>query len=323
MRGLARDFTRVFFITDVHGSEVCFRKFLNAAKVYDANVLILGGDILGKAIIPIITRDGPKYTCNLFGNNLIMNTKEELNSTIKMIRDAGFYPFVGSEEEVSAMDEDRAKLNSTFEKLMIESVDAWMKLAYERLKGTSVKCFISPGNDDILAIDSHLRGDGEVVFNPEQKVVKIDDEHEMITLGYTNHTPWKSPREVDEEKLLSMIEAMCVQVKDMKNCLFNLHCPPIRTLLDQAPALDAEFKPITKGGEVQMIAAGSVATRHAIEKYQPLAGIHGHIHESKGMVKIDRTTCYNPGSDYNEGILKGLVLKLGDGKIKSYNFTSG
>jgi Icc-related predicted phosphoesterase len=320
---MGRDFTRLFFITDIHGSDVCFRKFLNAAKVYDANVLILGGDITGKAIIPIIEKDGPMYTCNLFGNNLVMNSKEELDLTIKMIRDAGFYPFMGSEQEVRAMDADREKLDFTFEKLMVESIDSWMKLAYERLKGTGVKCFISPGNDDILAIDEHLRDDGEVVFNPEQKVVNIDDKHEMITLGYTNHTPWKSAREVDEEKLLAMIEAMCSQVKDMKNCLFNIHVPPIRTLLDQAPALDSDFKPITKGGEVQMIPAGSVATRQVIERYQPLAGIHGHIHESKGIMKIGRTTCYNPGSDYNEGVLKGLVLNLGDGKIKSYNFTSG
>ena len=320
---MGRDFTRVFFITDVHGSDVCFRKFLNAAKVYDANVLILGGDITGKAIIPIIERDGPKFSCNLFGNKFVMNSKEELDSKIKMIRDAGFYPYVSSEEEVRAMDSDRTKLDSIFEKLMVESIDAWVRLAHERLKGTGAKCFISPGNDDILAIDEHLKDDGEVVFNPEQKVVKIDDKHEMITLGYTNHTPWHSAREIDEDQLRSMVEGMCSQVSDMKNCLFNIHCPPIRTLLDQAPALDSDFKPITKGGEIQMIPAGSVATREAIEKYQPLCGVHGHIHESKGITKIGRTVCYNPGSDYNEGILKGLLLNLGDAKIKSYNFTSG
>lgn len=319
---MGRDFTRVFFVTDVHGSDKCFRKFLNAAKAYDAGVLILGGDITGKAIVPIIEKGGEKYSCKFFGNNLVMNSREELDSTIKMIRDSGFYPYVACEEEIRAMDTDKAKLDRVFEKLMVESIDRWMVLARERLKGTDVKCFISPGNDDILAIDEHIK-DGGVVFNPEQTVVRIDEMHEMITLGYTNRTPWNSAREVDEDQMRSMIEGMCSQVSDMKNCLFNIHCPPIRTLIDQAPALDSNLKPIVKAGEIQMIPAGSLATREAIEKYQPLCGIHGHIHESKGIAKIGKTTCYNPGSEYTEGVLKGLVLNLGDGKIKSYNFTSG
>jgi hypothetical protein len=49
---------RIYFATDVHGSEVCFRKFLAAAKVYEADVIILGGDFAGKAIVPVLTQDG-------------------------------------------------------------------------------------------------------------------------------------------------------------------------------------------------------------------------------------------------------------------------
>lgn len=314
--------TRLFFVTDVHGSEKCFRKFVNAAKFYEAQVLILGGDITGKMVIPIVDQSNGAYNCRFLGNEITIKSKEDLENTTKNIRDAGFYPYLSNPAEVEGLQADKTKIDALFEKLMVESIDRWVKLAHERLAGTGVKCYISPGNDDIFAIDAHLI-DTEVVFNPEGKVVQVGDSHEMITLGYTNHTPWNSPREVDEDKLESMMEDMCGKVADMKNSLFNIHCPPIQTVIDQAPALDSTLKPIVKGGRVEMIAAGSSATRKVIEKYQPLAGIHGHIHESRGFVKIGRTNCFNPGSEYTEGILRGLMLDLEDGKIKNYAFTAG
>ncbi len=314
--------TRVYFVTDVHGSDKCFRKFVNAAKFYEAQVLVLGGDITGKMVIPIVDQGNGTYHCRFLGNELVLKLKEELDATITNIRDAGFYPHMSNPQEVAELTANKPKLDALFEKLMVESIDRWVKLAHERLSGTNVKCYISPGNDDILAIDSHLPDTG-VVFNPEGKVVKVDESHEMITLGYTNHTPWNSPREVDESRLEVMLEEMCGQVRSMENCIFNIHCPPIETIIDQAPALDSTLKPIVKGGQIQMTAAGSSATRKAIEKYQPLAGLHGHIHESRGLVKIGRTSCFNPGSEYTEGILRGLVIDIEDKKIKNYAFTAG
>ncbi len=314
--------TRIFFTTDIHGSEKCFRKFVNAAKFYDANVLVLGGDITGKTVVPIVEQNDGTYTCRFLGNNMRLKTKQEVDDVLKNARDAGYYPYKTTPKEVQEISGEKGKVDALFEKLILESIDDWMRLANERLAGTGVKCYISPGNDDTLAIDSHLVDTG-IVFNPEKKVVKIDDHHEMITLGYTNHTPWDSPREVDESKLEAMLEEMNSQVQDMKNCIFNVHCPPINTIIDQAPALDETFRPIVKGGQVQMTSAGSLAVRRAIEKHQPLVGIHGHIHESHGTVKIGKTQCFNPGSEYTEGILRGLLLDLEDGKIKNYLFTSG
>jgi Icc-related predicted phosphoesterase len=314
--------TRLFFVTDVHGSDKCFRKFVNAAKFYEAQVLILGGDITGKMVIPIIDQGDGTYACRFLANEMTLKSKEEVDNTIKNIRDTGFYPYLSNPKEVVELQADKSKLDTLFAKLMVESIDQWVKLAHDRLAGTGVKCYISPGNDDILAIDEHLIDTG-VVFNPEDKVIQIDDSHEMITLGYTNHTPWNSPREVDEEKLEEMLEEMCAKVRQPSNSLFNIHCPPIQTLIDQAPALDSTLKPIVKSGQIQMTAAGSSATRKVIEKYQPLAGLHGHIHEGKGTTKIGRTICFNPGSEYTEGILRGLVLDLEDGKIKNHMFTAG
>jgi len=66
-----------------------------------------------------------------------------------------------------------------------------------------------------------------------------------------------------------------------------------------------------------------VAVREAIEKYKPLLGLHGHIHESRGVVNIGRTLCINPGSEYGEGIIRGAIVDLAKDKVLSYQLTSG
>jgi Icc-related predicted phosphoesterase len=245
-----------------------------------------------------------------------------VNETVKNIKDSGFYPHLTEPKEVEELSAKPELVHELFKKLMKESIEGWMKLAEERLKGTGIKCYVSPGNDDFFEIDEALDG-ATYVINPEEKTVFIDDEHEMITLGYANHTPWNSPREVDEDVLQQKIDRMTAQVKNMKTTLFNLHVPPINTVIDQAPKLDANLKPVISGGNIQMTSAGSTAVRASIEKYQPLAGIHGHIHESRGMVKIGQTMCFNPGSEYNSGILKGLLCDVEKDKVKSYMLTSG
>src|SRR6202165_5417107 len=49
---------RAFFVTDIHASDRCFRKFLNAARFYDCKVLIMGGDMTGKMLVPIVDHGG-------------------------------------------------------------------------------------------------------------------------------------------------------------------------------------------------------------------------------------------------------------------------
>ena len=59
--------TRVFFTTDLHGSTVVFKKFINAGKFYEAQVLILGGDMIGKMIVPIVSQGGGRFSANYLG----------------------------------------------------------------------------------------------------------------------------------------------------------------------------------------------------------------------------------------------------------------
>jgi len=314
--------TRLFFVTDVHGSDRCFRKFVNAGKFYNANILVLGGDITGKMIVPIVKQPDGTHKAEFGGTAFEIKTQEQLAEVMKNIKDSGFYPFMAEPKDVEELSAKPELVPPLFKKLMKESITGWMKLAEERLKGTGIKCYVSPGNDDYFEIDEALDS-ATYVINPEEKMVDIDGEHEMITLGWANHTPWNSPRECDEDVLHQKIEKMTVQVKDMKKALFNLHVPPINTIIDQAPKLDATLKPVISGGSIVMTSAGSTAVRASIEKYQPLAGIHGHIHESRGMVKIGQTQCFNPGSEYNSGILKGLLCDIDKDKVKSYMLTSG
>jgi Icc-related predicted phosphoesterase len=314
--------SRVFFITDVHGSTRCFRKFLNAAKFYSANVLVLGGDITGKLLIPIIEQEDGTFRCTFEGDELSLKNKTEVDGVVAKADDSGYYTQLMTKKEYEETAADPNNVRVAFVKAMVIRVGEWIRLAEERLAKTGVACYISPGNDDIFDIDPILSSSSYVV-NPEGRVVSIDVDHEMITLGYTNHTPWNSPREMDEEELGHKIDEMTSGIRNMKSAIFNIHVPPIDTVIDKAPMVDGNLKVVVKGNQVQMVSAGSSACRKAIETHQPLLGIHGHIHEAKGIVKIGRTLCANPGSEYGEGILRGFLAQLEGDRIKTYLLTSG
>ena len=314
--------TRIFFTSDVHGSDVCFMKFINAAKVYQAHVLILGGDVTGKMIVPIVRQPDGTYFAEFLGSTQILKTKEERDHLEKTIRNSGYYPYMTNPDEMERLSNDKKLQDELFSRVMVDGVKRWVKVAEERLKGTSTKCYISPGNDDRFDIDEVLKSSSLVLY-PEDEVVWIDDHHEMITTAWANPTPWKSPRETTEEKLAEIIGQMTSKVQRMESCIFNLHCPPYDTPIDVAPELDETLKPKISGSSVSMVHVGSVAVRQAIEKNQPLLGIHGHIHESRGFVKIGRTVCINPGSDYGQGILRGAVINLDEKGMKSYMLIQG
>jgi len=314
--------SRVFFITDVHGSTRCFKKFLNAAKFYKANILVLGGDLTGKVLIPIVDQGDGTFRCRYEGNELSLKNRKEVDDLVARATDSGLYTRIMTRKDFEEVSADPKNVTAAFNKAMIDRVAEWMRLAEERLGNTDVKCYVSPGNDDLFDVDPVLNSSSYVI-NPEEKVVSIDGEHEMITLGYTNHTPWHSPREVDEEELGRKIETMAAGVKDMKTAIFNIHVPPINTPIDRAPMVDENLKVVVRSGQMEMISAGSKACRAAIEKHMPMLGIHGHIHESHGFVMIGRTLCANPGSDYGEGVLRGFLTEIEGDKIKSHMLTTG
>jgi Icc-related predicted phosphoesterase len=314
--------TKIFFATDLHGSEKCFLKFVNAAKFYKVNTLIMGGDITGKIVIPIVKEPNGKYHATFLGNKRTVNKEKDLEDLERAIRFAGYYPYITDPDGMKELQTNESKVQSVFKELMLNTVKRWIQIAEERLKDTGISIYVTGGNDDMAEIESIIGG-SSYVNDPEEQVVMIDDKYEMISTGWSNPTPWKTARECSEEELGAKIEKMTSQVKDMKNCIFNLHVPPIDSGLDTCPKLNESLKPVIAGGEIVMTGGGSTSVRKAIETYQPLLGLHGHIHESKGFLKIGRTLCLNPGSEYSEGILRGVVVELEDGSIKNFLLTQG
>jgi len=316
--------TRIFHVSDLHGSEFCFSKLLRSIDLYKPNIINVCGDLTGKAIIPIIRQKDETFVTKFLGTSYVMKSMEELEKVKNEIRVNGWYPWCTTQEELEEFKANKKKQDLVFKDLMLESVRRWLLMAEKHLKGKNVKLFLLPGNDDDFIIDQAFKDlEGDYIINPEGKVVYLDDKHEMISTGYSNTTPWNAPRDIPEEKLMEKIEDMASRVGNMSSCIFNFHCPPFNTLLDIAPKLDENLTPIMSGGSPLMGPVGSTAVRKSIEKYGPLLGLHGHIHESRGAEKINRTLCINPGSEYGEGVLRGCIINIDDKSVKSYLFTSG
>ena len=318
---------RLFFATDLHGSERTYRKFLNAGKFYEVNLLVMGGDVLGKLAIPIIQEGNGHCRATLQGRTEHLTTEDELKKLLERIGTLGFYSKVMDEDEFRATQSDPAKVEALFHDLARQRLESWIDLAETRLKDTGIKCYVTGGNDDYQDVLEVLyRSNLQCIFGCEGRVAPIDDRHTMISMGFSTPTPWKTPREVSDEELGRMIDRMIGQVTDLSRCVFNFHDPPVDSNLDTCPMLDWNTDPpsqIVRGGQTVLFGAGSQSVRKAIETHQPLLGLHGHIHESPGAIKIGRTLCVNPGSEYGEGILRGCIVTVSDGKVEAYQLTSG
>lgn len=314
--------TRLFFCTDVHGSDVCFKKFVNAADFYGAQLLVLGGDVTGKMVVPIARQSSGGYLTTFAGEDLEFTTEAEVARFKKQLADMGFYPAVMEEEEFRAIKASQDEQDRLFKELIRARLEEWIEYADGKLEGTGVRAFAAPGNDDFLEVDELLASSNSIELL-EMRVARLTDEHEIVTSGWTNPTPWNTERECSEDELAQRLQSMFDQVENMETCVFNIHVPPHDSKIDICPKLDENMKVVYDMGNPAMAPAGSTAVRTAIERLQPLMGLHGHIHEGRGETKIGRTICLNPGSVYSEGVLNGLLVTLTDGRVADYQFTQG
>jgi Icc-related predicted phosphoesterase len=323
----SKKLTKLFFATDLHGSERTYRKFINAGKFYQADVLVMGGDITGKLLIPIIKEAGGSFRATLQGVTQHLTTEAELKALQERIGNLGFYSQVMGEDEFKNLQADPALVDGLFHELARQRLAAWVDLAETRLAGTGIKCFVTGGNDDDPSVLEPIHRAGtQSFFACEGECVQVDDEHTMVSVGYSTPTPWNTPREITEEQLAEIIAGMTAKVPDMQRAIFNFHDPPVDSTLDTCPKLDWSTdppSPIMSGGQIVMHGAGSQSVRQSIEKHQPMLGLHGHIHESQGVAKIGRTTCINPGSEYGEGVLRGCLVTFANGGVEGFQMTSG
>ncbi|HYY32633.1 MAG TPA: hypothetical protein VE693_03500 [Gaiellaceae bacterium] len=311
----------LYYASDIHGSDLLWRKFVNAGRFYEADVLVMGGDITGKAVAPIVRENGGFRASEVAGERIF--GEEELPAVEKRIRDLGFYPLVTTQEELAAARDDEGAVATFFYDAMAASLESWLALAEERLAGTGVQLYVMLGNDDEPRLREVLASSALRV-DPEDVTVDLGEGWQMISCGHANPTPWNSPRELPEDELEAHLEELIGGADDTSRTVFNLHVPPIRTAIDRAPALDESLKPIVRGGTVTMTAAGSQAVRNVIERHRPPLALHGHIHESRGAVKVGETVCINPGSEYAEGVLHGALITLDQKKgLRNYQLVSG
>jgi len=312
--------TKLFFATDIHGSDICWSKFLNAGKFYEADVLILGGDMTGKAVVPFTHKGGKNYQVTLLEQVYEITSEDELADMKKRVRSRGYYPYLTTPEEMAELEKDPERVSKIFLAEVLKVVQQWMDLADKKLDGSDMKVYCSPGNDDMDEVDGIVRSSRRVLL-VEGQVTPLDGHHEMIASGWSNRTPWDTHREEDEDQLAVRYEAMISQLKDPHNAIFNIHIPPHKSGLDEAPELDKDLRPVLAGQSMKPV--GSTALRKAIETTQPLLGLHGHIHEGRGAMRVGKTLCINPGSMYEQGTLLGAIVKLGRNKIENYVLTSG
>ena len=311
----------IFFATDVHGSNICFKKFVNAAKFYGANVLILGGDVTGKMVVPIAEQSDGQHLASFAGKDVRLESPKAVEDFERRMADMGFYPKVMSEPEFQELRASPDEQEGLFRKLIEQRLAEWSEYARPRLAAQAVKCFAAPGNDDAFWVDELLAATGAIELL-EGRVIALDGV-EMLTTGWSNETPWNTERECSETELRERILPMIEQLANPARAIFNIHVPPYKTVLDQCPELDEELRPVHRGGNPVMTSAGSTAVRELIEEYQPVLGLHGHIHEGRGVAKLGRTVCVNPGSNYSEGVLNGSLIRLSDGGVRDVQLTQG
>lgn len=317
-RSTSKPYT-IFFAADLHGSDRCFRKFVNAGKFYDADALVLGGDVTGKALVPLVRADDGSYEARFLGRIETARTEAELNTIEGQIRFNGFYPFRIDPAELAELERDRSRREAHFETVISNDVRRWVALADERLEGSGIQCLVIPGNDDDHFVGT-LLSEGRHLVNPEGRIVELGP-YQVLSYGYSNPTPWKSPRELAEEQLAEQIERLVGQLEAGRPAIYNLHVPPYGTGIDDAPQIREDLS-LVGGSSAAMVPVGSTAVRGVIERQAPMLGLHGHIHESRGTARLGRTVCLNPGSDYNTGILKGAIVRLRGSDVEDVQFVA-
>jgi uncharacterized protein len=313
---------KIFFVTDLHGSEICWKKFLNAGPFYGADVVILGGDVTGKAMVPIVQRANGTWEASLQDHRDTLESEDAIVEFEKRVMNRGYYPIRVSDQEYVAMQEDEDLVDKRFKEVMLEGTERWIAMAEDKLAGSGIRVIACPANDDMFEIDDLLAGASVVETGDEEHPIQLGD-FTMVSMGWTNPTPWHTFREAEEPDIAVRIDRALTAATDPETTIFNFHAPPYGSNLDNAPALNPDLTYVSGGQALRPV--GSTSVHESIERYQPLLSLHGHIHESKGAARIGKTLALNPGSSYEEGILQSAVVTIDDKKrkVKNYQLLNG
>lgn len=311
---------RILFATDLHGSEYTFAKLIKVLELWSPDALVLGGDVAGKGLLPVLV-EGDAVRMRWMGEERTAPL-EEADALEARANQLGFYPYRTDAAGLARLGEDEAFKDEVFERLMMERWEQWLERLEARCAELELPAFVIAGNDDPWALDELNEREREWVKGADGKVLPLLDHWTLLSLGLANETPWQCPRDVPEERLTEELERLAAEVDDFGSVIANIHVPPYGTALDIAPELDTSVdppRPIT-GSTVPV---GSTASLEFIQRHQPLLSLHGHIHESPGQVDIGKTYAINPGSEFAEGILRGVLVTIEPTRVVGHQFVSG
>ena len=312
---------KIFYASDIHGSEKVFRKFLNAAPFYKADAVIFGGDLTGKALVPLVEVSPGRFAATAAGVADQIEAGTALDTLEASIRARGSYPYRTTPDELAAMSADPELVRAIFRRVMRKGAEQWVTLADERLRAAGIPALMMPGNDDEPEV-KQLLAQGDWIIDAEGRCVELEG-FQVISWGWATVTPWHSPREVTEEGMAEALERLVGQLDLKRPVIFNFHDPPIESGLDLAYKMTPDLKVVMAGGQPALAPVGSTAVRAVIERIQPILSLHGHIHESRGFAKVGRSVAVNPGSAYTDGTLQGVLISLDDKKVRGQQLVTG
>lgn len=321
-RGSRGKGTALLFCSDLHGSGVTFRKLLRALETWKADVLVLGGDVAGKTLVPVVAENGG-YRLSWLGEERLVD-EAGLAEIEERTSNMGYYPVRTDAEGYSRLVEDETHRDRVWDEVIGERWRAWLDALERRCEDLDIRAFVMAGNDDPWSMDEIQRSwQGKRVVAADGAVVPLIDGWELASCGLANETPWRCPRDVPEPELRAKLERIAAGHDPGSSLVANIHVPPHNSGLDLAPRLDCSVdppRPVAGASDP----VGSTAVREFLETARPALSLHGHIHESPGAAKIGETLAVNPGSEYGEGILRGVRVTLGsNGEVKGHQFVSG
>jgi len=228
---------RIFFVSDLHGSEVCFRKFLNSAPIYRPDLLVYGGDIMGKLLQPVFRQDDGRFRWYPAGGRVEEFSADQLPQVERRIADQGRYSLVTTPPEWQRRQADREGLEKFCREIGKERVRGWLRLVEERLLPKKIPIVMNVGNDDTDGVLEILRHEAPTnLLVPEGQVVRCGP-YEIYGCGYANMTPWHCPRDLEEPDLGQFLQRTSTEIDTPGRTILDIHAPPVNTSLDLAPEL--------------------------------------------------------------------------------------
>jgi len=312
--------TVILFVTDLHGAEPTFRKLVKSLDIWKPHVLIVGGDVAGKALLPVI-EDGKQWRLEWMGQEQIVD-EDNLAKFSGLAEQLGYYLYQTTANEVHALRADPELLESTVEKLILARWTSWLERLEERCGSLRIPAYVIAGNDDPWSLDGPLAEEREWVKGADGRMLALGEDYYVMSCGLANETPWRCPRDVSEEELEQTLRRVASEIADSTNVIANIHVPPYDSSLDMGPRLDTTYNP-PRPTVGESAPVGSRAVDRFLRDYQPLLSLHGHIHESPGVVSIGRTVALNPGSQYSEGMLRGALVTLEPGRVVGHQLVCG